>query len=896
MFVVAAVLCVRPAFAQGPPPPPPPPPQTSTAPAPPVQTGTLVVTVVDPSGGVLPSALVSVVALDEAAKGRTFAPARATNQGVATLDVLPVGRYQVDGEFPGPGFEKATVKEVRVRPGDNKLAVTLPIKKVEDTVTVSQDPQARAADRASQFGTALTREQIQALSDDPDEMRRQLLEMAGPDAIIRVDSFEGGQLPSKAQIKSIHITRDQFAAESHYAGGTFVEIVTQPGIGPLRTSAGLRFRDSALDGRNPFTPTKPRTQTKGYNTSIGGTLIKDKADFSIFVSGTDAFSAPTIRAALPGGIVSDVANLRSPSTSVFGSGYLNWALTADQTLRLSIGVDRSKRSNLGVGNYSLAERAYANESNGYNVMIQEAGPVGRRFFLNTRAYVSSSTSTSESVLEAPTVIVNDAFTRGGAQQKGSRRTTSVTFASDLDYVRGRHSWRAGIALDGYRYRADEASNYLGTYTFASMADFEAGRPRSFTRRVGDPLIQYASVQAGVYLQDDIRVQKSLTLSLGVRYEAQNHLNDYDNIGPRLGITWSPFKSGRTSLRASYGIFYDWIGTGTFEQILRFDGRHQQEINVLDPSFPDDGSSGSAPPTNRYLYSDNVVFPRTNRFSLGISQSIPKYRVGFGATYSESRGAHAARGHNLNAPVLGVRPDPLFGNIVEVISDGRAFQRSLSTNFNFSLAAPSPAASAARINWRRISVFGSYTIGKSENDTDGAFAIPVSNGIASEWGPSGGDVRHRVNMSINAGIVRNLNASISMNAASAPPYTIRTGFDDNGDLIFNDRPEGVGRNTARAAGNWTMNANFGYSFAFGKRTTPLPPGIMITMVNGVPSVGAAGAPPSVPRYRLGLSVSISNLTNHHNLSGFSGVMTSPFFGKATTAIGQRSVNMSVNFSF
>ena len=82
-------------------------------------------------------------------------------------------------------------------------------------MTVGRDPQTTASDRGSTFGTALTREQIEALSDDPDEMARQLQDMAGPGATMRVDSFEGAQLPPKAQIKAIHITRDTFAAENH---------------------------------------------------------------------------------------------------------------------------------------------------------------------------------------------------------------------------------------------------------------------------------------------------------------------------------------------------------------------------------------------------------------------------------------------------------------------------------------------------------------------------------------------------------------------------------------------------------------------------------------------------------------------------------------------------------
>ena len=69
-------------------------------------------------------------------------------------------------------------------------------------------------------------------------------------------------------------------------------------------------------------------------------------------------------------------------------------------------------------------------------------------------------------------------------------------------------------------------------------------PRSYTIRIGDPNIDYKNLQAGVYLQDDIRVRKNLTLSPGVRYEAQTHLSDYNNFGPRFGVTWSPGKSGK----------------------------------------------------------------------------------------------------------------------------------------------------------------------------------------------------------------------------------------------------------------------------------------------------------------------------------------------------------------
>src|SRR6185295_3487941 len=134
-----------------------------------------------------------------------------------------------------------------------------------ETVNVGQNAQEGAADRrGGAFGTPLTREEMDARSDDPDEMQRQLQDMAGPGAVLRIDSFEGGSLPPKSMIKAIHITRDQFSAENHYAEGIFLDIITQPGVGPIRTSVNYQLNNGALTARNPFSASKPANQTQNY--------------------------------------------------------------------------------------------------------------------------------------------------------------------------------------------------------------------------------------------------------------------------------------------------------------------------------------------------------------------------------------------------------------------------------------------------------------------------------------------------------------------------------------------------------------------------------------------------------------------------------------------------------
>ena len=863
---------------------------TSLAQAP--RDGTLIVTVVDQTRAVIPSATVTVTGLDDATKAATVPPATTSDVGVATVAGLKPGRYVIAAEFPG--FQTAVLKDVRVRAGDNKHVIVLALETLQDSVTVGRDAQETAADRQSTFGSAFTREQVEALSDDPNEMARQLQEIAGSDAVLRVDSFEGARLPSKAQIKSIHITRDAFAAENHSAGGLFIDIITQPGTGPLRGGIRYNLRDGSFSGRSPFTPVKGPERFQNYGSNFSGSLIKERASFNVSFNGSTSYSTPNLYAATPSGTRSELT-LRSPRDNFFMNGNFDYALTKDQTLRIGYNQEESHERNLGVGAFDLPEHAHTNEEHGRTLRIQEAGPLGRRFFTNTRLSFSMNDSNSRSALETPTIRVNDAFTSGGAQVAGGRHTRTFNLASDLDYVRSIHSVRTGIVLSGGSYRSDDTSNYLGTYTFESLAAYEAGTPRSYTRRIGDPNIRYWNLQAGAYVQDDIRIRKGLTLSPGLRYEAQTHLDDFNALGPRFGITWAPFKSGTTTLRASAGVFYDWLNSGTYEQSLRIDGFRQQELNILNPSFPDPGGAGVIPPINKYLLADDLQMAKNSRVSVGVDQAFtPKVRGG--VTYAHVNGSGLLRGLNENAPIGSARPNPLFGNIVEVVGDGSRRQNTVNAFLQVMVSPPSPNPSKQLWNWKRTNFGINYNWGSLRNNVDGAFSVPATGSLADEWGPGGDDLRHRLNAFFGTQALRNFNANLNISMSTAPPYTIRSGVDLNGDLIFNDRPLGVGRNTERGDGRFDLSGFFVYTFMFGHQRIQLPPGIMI---NGSPAgdfrVTQMQADP-LPRFRLGVVVNAQNLTNHTNYTGFQGSLTSPFFHQPTNVSGMRKIDVGLNFSF
>ena len=867
------------------------------------------VTVVDQTGAVIPNAIVTVTPLAE--PKTPPAPARTGDKGLVTIAGLAPGRYSIQAEFSG--FEPRVLRDVQLKAGDNRHVLVLAIQGVQDAVTVGRDAREAASDRRATFGTALTREQIESLSDDPTEMAQQLQDMAGGNAVIRVDSFEGGRLPPKSAIKAVHITRDAFAAENHFAGGLFVDIITQPGLGPLRTNVNMRLRDGALSGRNQLAAAKGPERTQNYSGGIGGSVIKQKASFSINVNTMTQFETPVFYLKQPDGSLVNSLGPRRPTDNLFLFGLFDYALTRDQTLRVNYSQTRSESSNLGIGGYDHAERGYSTEDHGHVLRIQEAGPLGRRFFINTRASLGWSDTSNRSVFEGPTIRVLDEFTGGGQQLAGGTRRRTLNLQSDLDYVRGMHSVRTGLQLEGGTYRSDDASNYFGTYTFESLPAFLAGTPRSFTRRDGSPAIEYKNLQAGLYVQDDIRVRKNLTLSPGVRYELQTHLSDVNNFGPRFGITWSPGKSGTTTLRASAGVFYDWLSTGTYEQTLRVDGFRQRELNVVNPSYPDPGAVGVASPTNRYLLGSDLQMQRFTRLSAGVDRALHKI-VRINVTYAHTSGDGLLRGLNLNEPVGGVRPDPLFGNVVQVVGDAESRQHTLNVGATITLntAAPGPVMlggdrmiivnggapggpATSRWNWRRLNLFTNVGLGRARNDTEGPFSTPATGSLADDWGPANFDVRGRFNLGISSTQLRNLNANINVNVASAPPYTIRTGTDDNGDLTFNDRPAGVGRNTLRASGQWTINGFFNYGWQFGK-AVERPGGISITGGGPGGLAVSQAAAQSAGRYRLTLTVNVQNLTNHGNLTGYSGVLTSSNFARPTSVAGTRKVDIALGLSF
>ena len=116
----------------------------------------------------------------------------------------------------------------------------------------------------------------------------------------------------------------------------------------------------------------------------------------------------------------------------------------------------------------------------------------------------------------------------------------MTFASDIDYVRGIHSWRGGLQIDADWFRATLQINYLGTYTFSSLDAYEAGTPILYTRSHRRPAAAVSSTRAGRLLfQDDIRDAARADAEPGRALQLQTTCHDRAAFEPRFGMTWAP---------------------------------------------------------------------------------------------------------------------------------------------------------------------------------------------------------------------------------------------------------------------------------------------------------------------------------------------------------------------
>lgn len=842
-----------------------------------------------------PAALLHVIVLD--AGGGVVVGAKVTasvgGRRARTISSGPAGEARFEGLRPAvyqlhvdaKGFEPEDVAEVNVGPGESRVEVTLEIARVREDVQVRADADT-VPDHRDAFSTVLTPEQIATLPDDPDEMQQLIQDMAGPDAVIRVNGFRGGRLPPKSQIREIRFRMDPFLAENHDGGLTRVDIVTQPGQGDWRGSAQSGVGDDSVNARPAFSPERPHGGQHRLGLSIDGPLEKQKSGLSLFIEDRHNDDARTVRAILPDGPLSAVSEA--------GTGRMDFIGRFEQSLgphllRAEVQRRTQQQDGLGVGNFDLSDRAYSAKRTEDFFRASDTGTFGKHFTTEARAQVHILDSSSQAATDAPAVFVLGAFNSGGAQVAGGAHDVELELSEDLGYARGHHSFRAGGLLEGGHYHSDAVTDAGGTFTFPDLAAYEAGLPTSFTQRVGNPLVSFDQWQLGLYLQDEIKLSKHLSLALGLRQELQTHVSSHLNLGPRLSIAAS---KGTTVLRAGAGIFYSWMTDATYDQGIRLDGTHESDVLILAPGYPDPlqgGTLAARGVPSIYRFDPGLEQPTVRRVSIGLERPLAGGRVSL--LYLNEHGSGLLRSVNLNEPVAGIRPDPLGGNVWFIESSAKSTRHILRANLTL-----------LRPDTRLRLVLG-YTFTHSTNEGNGPFDLPVdSANLAAEIGPAQDDVRHRATALFGVKLPEGLRLDSTLRASSGAPYDITTGRDDNGDGVSNDRPLDVGRNSGRGEAQWDVGTRLSWTKAFGPERDI--GGRGARPAGGGPGGGGGrgggggprGGGDADGRRNVSLYLQAYNVLNRVNPSSYVGIISSPLFGQAIAAAPARRFEIGANLSF
>ena len=239
--------------------------------------------VTDPSGRSIPDASVSLTG--------ERGPSRSVKSDVR-------GQYQLRGVNPGTYTIRATAKgfaaaervvyQVKGGPAqvlDFPLELASAIEKVtvQDSLQLAVDPSSNAS------ALVIRGKELDALSDDRDDLAADLSALAGPAAgpnggQIYIDGFTGGRLPPKSSIREVRVNQNPFSAEYDRIGTGRVEVFTKPGSEDFHGEIQTHNGDSVFNARNPFVPVKPHWRRLGLEGEVGGPIGKKTsflADFEV---------------------------------------------------------------------------------------------------------------------------------------------------------------------------------------------------------------------------------------------------------------------------------------------------------------------------------------------------------------------------------------------------------------------------------------------------------------------------------------------------------------------------------------------------------------------------------------------------------------------------------------
>ena len=792
-------------------------------------TGTAIIRghIADQTGALIPGALVTIRSADGKVAGKTKADA----SGLYSVTGLAAGSYIVHVEFTG--FAAFDSQPITVAAGQIKrVDVAMAIQVAQQSVVVSDEtPTVSVEAGANASSIVLKDKDLDALSDDPDELSNELQALAGPSAgpnggQIYIDGFTGGQLPPKSAIREIRINQNPFSAEFDKLGYGRIEILTKPGTDKLHGQFFMMGNDSAFNTGSPFLNNVPPYYRLQYNGTVSGALTKtssffismeqrDNHDEAVYEYYPAVLDASTGTYSISPTRVSGA--LANPHNHINVSPRLDLQLGQKNTLTLRYQFYYDSESG-DISSTQLPSQSQTTTSTEHTFQLSDSQIINDHVVNETRFEYRRALESVSPVSTAPTLMVSGDFTGGGAASQSSNdhqdhlelqnyttmtvRTQTIKFGTwlrdnrDANASYANHNGTLVFTQQGYI----DALNALAQGN--SLTTLPAGEFAFLQITAGRTAYTTNTFDGSLFVQDDWKVNPRLTLSGGLRWETQNHIADHSDWAPRVAFAYALDAKGKqpakTVLRAGYGIFYDRLPIGDLLAATRQSVNAGSLQTTVDSPACLSGNnlnsmdfSGCLPappylptPANTLVQiSPTYRSPSTQQLGASIERQATKNAT-VTATYLRSFGVHqmVTRDANPYTPIAGTtyynsttgpRLNPNLGIIDEYYPEAVFKEKQLIVNVNARLSS-------------KLGFFGFYNLSFADADDAGGTASNSYN-LSQDYGRASFISRNQVFLMGNYTAPWGLRFNPFLVARAGRPYNVVAGTDLTGDEFLNNRP-------------------------------------------------------------------------------------------------------------
>jgi Carboxypeptidase regulatory-like domain len=818
VVLVAAALTIAPvAFAQN---------ETPSG------TGGIHGQVADATGAVIPNATVIAATTSGQVAGK------ATSNGVGQYAIrgLAPGTYSITATANGfAAFSKAGVVVAAGQTPTVNAALQIEVQEQvqvqseANTVSTSPDDNANAV--------VIKGEDLNALSDDPDELQNELEALAGPAAgpnggQIYIDGFTGGQLPPKSSIREIRVNQNPFSAEYDRLGYGRIEIFTKPGTGAMHGDFEAQGNDSVFNSENPLLEGKAEPPYYSWNLhgSVGGPITKNSSYF-VSAFSRQQLNENIIRATDPASITA--ANIDgAPLDEAFGnpasrldvSPRIDLQLGKSNTLTIRETYNRSA-TNDSVGNSGLVlpEQATNSDNQENAVQISDSWILSKNLVDDIRFQYRRIRDTTTAVENLPDFGVQGLFSDGGnSDQAVQDHENDLELQNYFSGVEGAHSLNFGARLRAYPDANFTTSGSNGAYIFSNPQSFvgcyQAQQSPTWTQpascvpeqytytKINVPKASATPFDAALFYQDDWKLNSRFTFSYGLRWETQNWISDKDDWAPRLSLAYaldggSGRRQPKTVLRAGYGWFYQrfTVANGFGANVpyvintIHENGVNEQQFIqtsgiqfnqfATTPISSGTGTGKNAPT----FYSIDPNFHAANDMeaAVGVDRQITK-SITSNVTYVYSQGVHQFFTDNLSA-AADFSPADAESDTYPATAPGAPTTNNLQYQSG-GFYREHQIMATFRATYRRFSITSNYTYSNAQGDTSGVGSVPsISSDPGADFGRTTFDIHNRFMLFGNFSLPWAVSLSPMIVANSGTPFNITTGSDLTGNNQFNGRP-------------------------------------------------------------------------------------------------------------